>query len=376
MKVTLPGRMLRDAVKAGMAVVKTTDDRQILRNLFLVATPDGLEITATDTITSLWLHLPASEMVKIDKPGRAVVNAENLQRLVNTVVHKDVTLVGAERNFQVRASGSRFKLNIEDANDFPRIARFSSRKPYITIKAGLLPKLVARTAYCASGEASFQLMHGMLMQAQKNELRMVATNGQRLAVSSLSFEQQSDPNTPFIAELVIPADAADTFKQIVNDDVETVDIQWMKNFINVRSNLGEVSIRALAGNYPVYTRGIPDDLKEITLDRKGIFEILRQTVAIKSPTTCFVALKILKDRMVFSSFAEGAGETEVEYEHAWDDDDHKLTVNPDFMLQTLGRTRGNDVRLEVGTEMTPTILREQDDKSEIKSFCVFAVVRQ
>jgi len=376
MKVTLPGRKLRDVVKAAMAVVKTADDRQILRNLFLVATPDGLEVTATDTITSLWQHLPVDESVKVDMPGRAVVNAENIQRLVNTVLHKDVTLVATERGFQVRAKGSRFKLCIEDANDFPRIPRFSSRRPYITIKADLLPKLVARTAYCAHGEASFQLMHGMLMRAVDNELRMVATNGQRLAVSSLAFDQQSDPKTPFAAELVVPADAAATFKKIINDDVETVDIQWMKNFINVRTSLGEVSIRALAGNYPIYTRGIPDDLKSLVLDRKEIFEILRQTTAIKSPTTSFVALQIFKDRMVFSSFAEGAGEAEVEYEHVWDAEDHKLTINPDFMLQTLGVTRGADISFEVGTEMTPTILREQDDKSEINSFCVFAVVRQ
>ena len=373
MRIKLPGRVLRNLVKAGVSVIKLNDDRQILRNLLLVATEDGLEITATDTLVGLWLKIPVSDTLKIEKTGRAVVNAQNLQRLVDTVANKDVTLVGGSRNFQVRAKGSRFKMVIEDVNDFPKIARFSLRKPYITLSADLVTKMIARTAFCAHDEASFQLMHGLLVRAAENELRMVATNGQRLAITTLPFSQQSKPE-PFECELVIPADLAVTVKRIIGTDTETVDIQWMASFLNFRTTRGEVSVRALAGSYPIYGRGVPNNLEKITLDRKILIEILKQTTAFKSPTTNFVALQLQNDRMVFHSQVDGAGESEVEFEFEFEGDPRGLTINPDFMLQSLAAMRGEDVDLEIGNEMTPTILRERGD--EMKNFCVYAVVRQ
>ena len=125
----------------------------------------------------------------------------------------------------------------------------------------------------------------------------------------------------------------------------------------------------------MYGRGVPSDLKQITVERKSLIEILKQTTAFKSPTTNFVSLQLENDRMVFSSQVDGAGESEVEYEFAWGEDPRRLTINPDFMLQSLAVMKGEDIDLEIGNEMTPTILRERENK-DIDSFCVYAVVRQ
>lgn len=377
MKVTISGRLLRSHIKSGVAVASLADDRQILRNINLVATEKGLEITATDTITGLWIYLPSGADVVVHKPGRVVINAENFLRLIETVANKDVTLKATPRQFRVEAGGSKFRLCVEDANDYPKIPRFSSRKPWLTIKADLLVKMISRTAFCAHDESSFQLMHGLLVRADDRELRMVATNGQRLAVTTLALESDLDDSTDAgVRETVIPAEAAAHIKHIISKETTTIDVQWMSSFLNVRTSVGEVSIRALAGHYPHYQRGIPTDLTELNLDRKTMIEILKQTTAIKSPTTSFVGLQFRKDRMIFTSVAEGAGEAEVEHEFEWNRDDHEIVVNPDFMVETLATIRGDNVAFEVGNIMTPTVLREMSEESGLESFCVFAVVRQ
>lgn len=376
MRVKIPGRTLHAAIKAAGAVAKPNDDRQILRNILLVADETGLEITATDTIVSLWLKIPIDDNIKVEKPGRVAVDAQQFQRVLDTVANRNVILVNTDRNFQVRAGRSRFKLCVEDASDFPRIARFSSRKPFITVSSELIPKMIARTAFCAHDESSFQLMHGLLVKAEKNELRMVATNGQRLSITTMPFETQSAPDVPFSEELVVPAEFAELVKKIVGTQTKTIDIQWMASFLNFRTDVGEISLRALAGNFPAYGLGIPSDLRQLKVDRKDFIEILKQATALKSPTTNFVSLTFNRESMIFHSVAEGAGESEIEYEYAWDDDPLRLTVNPDFMLETLTHVRGDDIGLEIGNEMTPTILRECVNDEKIKSFCVYAVVRQ
>jgi len=375
-RVTIPGKQIRSAIKAATGVSKDNEDRQILRNVLIEATDEGLEITATDTIVGLWLKLPVDDTLVVKKKGRMAVNTAQLLRVLDTIANRTVTLSCTPRTCTVTAEGSRFRLNIEDANDFPKIARFSSRKPFITVPGDLIHKMMSRTAFCAHDEESFQLMHGLLVVAKEKELRMVATNGQRLAIVTAPFETQSHPDDPFEGDLVVQAELAQAVKKIVDNDVKTIDVQFMASFLNFRTERGEVSLRALAGNFPPYGMGIPSDLQKLKLDRRDFVEILKQATALKGPTTSFVSLTFDADKMTFHSVAEGAGESEIEYDFEWKDDPLQLTINPDFMLQTLASIRGDDVDLEVGSVMTPTILREQELSEGIKSFCVFAVVRQ
>jgi len=376
MNITLSGKRLLGAIKAAAGIASTNDDRQILRNVLIAADATGVQITATDTIVSLWLNLPVDDTIIVKKPGRVAVNAQQLLRVLGTIANRNITLSCTPRTCSVTAEGSRFRLCVEDASEFPRIPRFSSRKPFITIPGDLVSKMMSRAAFCAHDEESFQLMHGLLVVAEEKELRMVATNGQRLAIVTSLFDVQNKPEEPFEGALVVPACHAEIVKRIVDKATETMDVQFMASFLNFRTNLGEVSLRALAGNFPPYGMGIPNDLRRLTLDRRDFVEILKQATALKSPTTNFVSLTFDKNKMIFHSIAEGAGESEIEYEFAWDEEPLKLTINPDFMLQTLSAIRGDDVDLEIGTVMTPTILREHDTGVGLKSFCVFAVVRQ
>lgn len=396
MKIKLPGKLLKSLVKAGCAVAKPSDERQILRNLLLVTTEAGLEVIATDTIVGLWLNVPASETVVVSHPGRVAVNAQNLLRTIETVATRDITITATERAVQINAGGSRFRLCIEDANDFPKIARFSNRKPFVTVKADLFVKMVDRTAFCAHNEPSFQLMHGLLLRTVPSELRMVATNGQRLSVTTLASSPPATPeqtsevppsdvlpsteishNSSLEAEVVIPAEVAGIVKKIVGPTTTTVDLQWMAAFFNARTDMGEVSIRALSGSYPMYGRGVPSNLKKLKMDRHDLIEVLKQTTAVKSDTSNFVALAFKKDRIVFSAIAEGAGDTEVEYQYEWgDEEEYEITISPDYMLETLTSFTGEYVIFEVGDPMTPTILREMNDADAPESFCVYAVVRR
>lgn len=388
MKIKLPSKTLRSLAKAGNAVAKPTDDRQILRNLLLVATEQGLEVSATDTIVGLWLNVPAGPSVTIEKTGRAVVNSQNFLRTVETMPDRDVTLVATERGFQMTAGGSKFRLLVEDANDFPRLTRFSARKPFVTLDASTVLKMVRRTAFCAHDEPSFQLMHGMLVRATPSEIRMVATNGQRLSVTTLpvpvtesaasSIDGALTEARPQTSELVIPADVAVALTRIIGEETKTIDIQWLASFLNARSNLGEISIRALSGCYPPYGRGVPSTLRKLRMNRGELIEILKQTTAIKSPTSNFVSMRFFKDRIVFASIAEGAGDTEVNYEFQLEENEEErsITINPDFMLQTLNSFNSQYVSFEIGDAMTPTIIREEHETDAPASFCVYAVVRQ
>ena len=54
-------KRLKPLLRSATTIAKPNDNRPILRNVLLTTTEEGLEITATDTITGLWLRVPIKD---------------------------------------------------------------------------------------------------------------------------------------------------------------------------------------------------------------------------------------------------------------------------------------------------------------------------
>jgi DNA polymerase-3 subunit beta len=375
LQVEVSKKRLQPLVKAANTIAQPSDSRPILRNLLLTATQDGLEITATDMTISLWLFLPVGDGLAVLGEGKVVVPAYDLMQIIGSIKTNDLRFRDTGSNCLITAGGSRFTTLVEDSRDFPNIHRFSSRKPFVRIKGALLQQMVDRSAYCAHNERSFYLMHGLLVKAESGQLHMAATNGQRLGVCLGKFSECSSSDEDFSAEIVVPADLAIGLKKVVGDPEELVDIQWMARALNVRGSLGEVSLLALNGSFPDYTRGIPSNSKIIEFDRKKLIEVFAQTQVFKAAITALVLMTLESDRLVLSTLVPDAGEAKIEHEHTWPHEPISLVVNPEFILQTARLMKSDRLSFELEDEMTQTLVREQRD-DEVDSFCVYAVARR
>lgn len=375
MHVEVPCESLQPVVKTAVGFIGKAE-RPILRNVHLEGTDAGLEVTASDMGVSLWMRLAADVQAK----GRVCVDGKNFQRMLESAPSQNLVLKAEAKpplppkDLKVRAGKARFQILAEDPNDFPKIPRFSLHRPYVRLKARTLADLIARTAFCAHNEVSHFLMHGLLVSLRDGELRMAATNGQRLGVASAKVESYSSAE-PFDADVVVPADYARALTKVSSDLDELLDIQWMANALNIRSANGEVSVRALAGTYPNYEMGIPKNSKKIVLDRKLLIEILKQTNIFATSGSVFVDLSVQPDKLVFSAVVDGAGTSQVEQDFTWEHKPLNIIFSPDFLLQSVNAMVGEKVVLEVEHEMSPLLLRELRDDG-LNSFCVYAVVRR
>jgi len=371
MQVTLSRKPLLSLVKSAAAVAKPSDSRPILRNLLLTADENGLEFSSTDMSISLWLKLPVGDDLTVHKSGKALIPAQNFQRVVSSMTATKINLTNTGSEFVLVGGGSRFSLVMEDYRDFPKVSRFSDRKSYLTIPAAKVEGLLKRIAFCAHDERSFFNMHGVLIEAADDEFRVVATNGQRLGVGIMKIESAEE-----VAEdLVVPASNASMLAKVMaGDDDETVDVQWMARALNVRGTLGEASLVALKGSFPPYQTGIPKNTKILTLDRGEFIKTLKEANALKSPSTSFVELSLSPAGMTLITSVRDVGASRIEREVEWAHDPISVYLNPDFLLQSAKAMKGLDISLELEGPMVQTVLREKSDDG-LESFCVYSVVR-
>ena len=274
-------------------------------------------------------------------------------------------LIREKNALRVETGSSKFKLPMEDPNDFPSVPRFDVNKPFIQMKGEIVGSLTNRVAHCAHTEQSHFNMHGVNVEIRDDTIRMVATNAQRLGFVSAKIQPGAGPITSNV-----PASSLERLGFFFDGDAN-IDLQFRPTALHARGPRGEIFVRGLTGAFPPYARGIPKNPRLLTIDRKLLIEVLEQAVVIKQTGTAFVDLSLGPEGMVIEARADGAGETRVEAPAAWSHPPVTLCVHPGYVLESARAMKSESVVMEILDAMTPLVLREQTEG--LDCFYVYAV---
>src|SRR5260370_2466354 len=116
--------------------------------------------------------------------------------------------------------------------------------------AGVVHKLVGHVAFAASTEESRPILNGVLWELRPDRMRMVATNGHRLAKMDVPAKGGST------ADLIVPPKALEQIRRLFAADAD-IDIARSDNHIGFRAGGTLVVSRLLEGPYPNHQQAIP-----------------------------------------------------------------------------------------------------------------------
>ena len=86
----------------------------------------------------------------------------------------------------------------------PIIARFEEEGT-ISLQGGSFTRLVQQTAFAAAREPGRYAMHGVLAELEDDALKLVATDGRRLAVASVPVDGAKAGGSPAVVPTRFPA---------------------------------------------------------------------------------------------------------------------------------------------------------------------------
>lgn len=156
----------------------------VLKNLLLTAENGRLVVTATDLSRSGRVRMPAT--VRAD--GRLCLPTQTLAALVDAAQSGDGVQILSDQNWhaQVLFGNAQYRLNGIDPEDFPKIdSETSEASATLSIGAQTLDEIVGRVLHAAL--RSNDSPYGVAMEIEKGKLRLVATDGQRLATGTVDF---------------------------------------------------------------------------------------------------------------------------------------------------------------------------------------------
>ncbi|HEX6433478.1 MAG TPA: DNA polymerase III subunit beta, partial [Gemmatimonadales bacterium] len=177
MKLTITREQLQEGLVAVAASVPAKTTLPILSNILLEATKEGIRLSGTDLDISVSTTVSAS----VDQEGAITLPARKLVEIVRELPSAAIRLTASgEQRVSIECGRSRFRLLGLPREEFPAFPNVKFEGGWRT-SSRELQKLIGHVAFAASTEESRPILNGVLWELRPERMRMVATNGHRLA---------------------------------------------------------------------------------------------------------------------------------------------------------------------------------------------------
>src|SRR5918997_1919090 len=178
----------RDELLAPLSAVSGIIERRhtlpILSNVLIERSGDALGFLATD----IEIQIAARSAIPASGETRAVtVGARKLLDILRALPDGEVTLQQQDKRLQVKAGKSRFALQTLAAEDFPRLAKPAGEAAKFKLEQKALRRLLSLVQYAMAQQDIRYYLNGLLMVVEEGSLKLVATDGHRLAYAALKL---------------------------------------------------------------------------------------------------------------------------------------------------------------------------------------------
>ena len=336
-------------------VVERRTTQPVLSHVLIQCHDGGITLTATDTEVSIRGQVKA----QVKKSGSITVSARKLYEITREVASEDVTLRIASPGWvEVLAGRSKFKIVSLDPQEFPEIPFSSSGSgaSHITIAAGLLREAIDKTLFAVStDDARFNLSGVYVERADTGALRMVATDGHRLALierTLASFDLKKG--------VIMPRKGLAEVRKLL-DMAEDTDLTLSVGERDVQVHMPEVSffMRLVEGEFPDYRQVVPGPPRvKVNVNRDDLQAAIRRISLLASDRSHGIKMQLGKGVLELSASNPEQGEATEDVEVSYSGEALTVGFNAKFLLEALNVHAAGDV-LELGLndDVGPGLLR-------------------
>jgi DNA polymerase-3 subunit beta len=354
MKFTITRDNLQQGLAAVGASIPTRTTLPVLSNILIEAGDEGVQMSGTDLDIAVTLRVPA----EVEEPGAITVPAKKLQELARELPEAPARITTTGERLELVCGKATFRLNGMPRDEFPTFPQVDFESSW-TIGGERISEMIERTSFAVSTEESRPILNGVLWQLAEGEMRMVATNGHRLAKLTVPAASGSAPH----ADLIVPPKALAQVQRLF-DEADEIQVARSENHLGFRKNGTRVYTRLIEGPYPNYEQVIPKDNDRIALaDKETLTRSLRRMAVVASDQTHRVRLAFAGAVLRLSVETPDLGDAHEEMEVSYDGEALDIGFNANYLLEVLRYMPSDEVKLsfkapERAATVEPT---EQED---------------
>jgi DNA polymerase-3 subunit beta len=350
-KLSCDRQELVEALGLAASIVPTRSTKPILQNVVIRADGDGVEVIATDLEVGVRARV---EQADVERKGAALLPAQKGLAILREIEGDKVEIAFDDRVCTIAAGGSRFRIVGEDPREYPEVPGFEEKNA-IHFGRTQLEAMVRKTLFAAAAEGARYALNGVLFDLRGDRLRLVATDGKRLALT----ERPVELATAQTFARVVPSKAVGLLARIAHPDDATLAVVFRETSMLAKSSRAVLSAQLLQGHFPPYEEVMPKgQAKSIEIEVAAFQAALRRAALLTTKDSQAVRFSFGFNKVTLSSRTPEVGESEVELPLVYPHDPLEIGFNPGYLLDALKVIDEPRFVLEVKDEISPGLVRE------------------
>ena len=350
----------RDELLAPLAAVSGIIERRhtlpILSNVLIERAGDALAFLATD----IEIQIAARSAIPASAEARGVtVGARKLLDILRALPDGvEVTLTQQDKRLLVKAGKSRFALQTLAAEDFPRLSRPAGESAKFKLSQKALRRLLGLVQYAMAQQDIRYYLNGLLMVVEDGTLKLVATDGHRLAFAALKL----GGNLPR-QEVIVPRKTVLELTKLLADSEDEVRVEVSATQAAFSFGSVELVSKLIDGKFPDYTRVIPTQHKNrLQLGREPLRQALLRAAILSNEKFRGVRWVLGNGslKVVSSNAEQEEANEELEVDYAGEALDIGFNVN--YLLDVLNNVSGETVECAFGDAASSALITYGSEK--------------
>ncbi|MCH1492652.1 MAG: DNA polymerase III subunit beta [Luminiphilus sp.] len=353
MKFSISRDVLIKPLNLVAGVVERRQTLPILSNVLLSLDAGQLSLTGTD--------------LEVELVGRVAVDGDSVDGEVTVPARKLVDICkslpdGSNIEFRVdagkamvKAGRSRFTLSTLPASEFPSVEEGGADLT-LELPQSVMKRLIERTAFAMAQQDVRYYLNGMLLELKAGRLRMVATDGHRLALCTAAESVSAGD-----ASIIVPRKGVLELSRLLDAD-ETLRLVIGSNHIRAANQQFTFTSKLVDGKFPEYERVLPKSAdKTVIGDRLELRQAFTRTAILSNEKYRGVRLKLSTDTLDITANNPEQEQAEEVVAVQYEGEELEVGFNVSYLLDVLSVLDGDSIRLSLSDSASSALLEEAEE---------------
>jgi DNA polymerase-3 subunit beta len=322
-------------------VVERRQTLPVLANLLVVARDGVISLTGTDLEVEL---VAVEDGVDVQQDGEVTIPARKLADIWRSLPEDALVSVEvAGDRATVRSGRSRFTLATLPAQDFPKVESGQDDTEF-KLEQSAFRELLDQVSFSMAQQDVRYFLNGMLLEVTPQHLRTVATDGHRMAMSTLDGKGVGSERI----QAIVPRKGVLELSRLLDDGDDEVLVQLGSNHLRVTRGPYTLTTKLVDGKFPDYEKVVPRDLgRTITGDRNSLRHAFQRASILSNEKYRGVRMIIDGEQMTIQANNPEQEEAEEQVTVDYDGDRLEIGFNVSYLQDVLGVLDTEQIQLSV-----------------------------
>ncbi len=355
MKFTVSRETILKPLQLAAGVVERRQTLPVLANVLLVIEDSKLSITGTDLEVEIVGQLPLEGEVS---EGEITVPAKKFLDICKAL--PEGSKIGFSTDDQkavVKSGKSRFSLSTLPADEFPSVDHGDNDISFVCAQKEI-SRLIERTSFAMAQQDVRYYLNGMLWELDNESLRVVSTDGHRLAMCT----RPVSVDITEVKQAILPRKGVVELSRLLDESDDQVEVLLGSSHLRAKTEDYTFTSKLVDGKFPDYERVIPKGGNKIVIgNRADLRQAFARTAILSNEK--YRGVRLLLESGSLTIVANNPEQEEAEDQVSVDyvGDELEVGFNVSYLQDVTNVLNSENIKITLSDSNSSALLEEPEN---------------